>query len=272
MLFADDATIYVQGHNIKDIIAILNKELINVSNWITANKLTLNISKTFYMLSSSIHSIQDNIDVQLNNKSLSRVNNIKFLGVTIDENLTWKAHLQQVCIRISQVTGVIYRIRNNVTKDSLKLIYYSTVYPVLLYCSAVWGGAFKTLIDQLFVAQKKVIRVMSYKSKYEHTNPLFCDYKLLKLPDLILLQTCLFVFKALHVYPTNIFQPLSHNINTRRPHDLRVPYCRTVQAQRSVSVRGVTHWNNLPQDIKSLTSINTFKGKIKSSLLQSYEQ
>lgn len=122
LLFADDTTIYVQGHSINEITEILNKELINVSHWIKANKLTLNVTKTFYMVSSFIKSVQDNIDIKLNNKSLNRVNT-KFLGVAIDGNLTKKAHLQQLCIKISQINGVIYRIRNNVTKDSLKLIY-----------------------------------------------------------------------------------------------------------------------------------------------------
>ena len=62
-------------------------------------------------------------------------------------------------MKLSQITGVIYKIRDNLNADSLKLIYYSTVYPSLLYCSAIWGGAFSTLIDTAFIAQKKLIQL-----------------------------------------------------------------------------------------------------------------
>ena len=273
LLYADDTTIYVQGQQIEEMVNILNTELITVSNWITSNRLTLNVSKTFYMASCLTNINEVNIDIKIKNNLLSKVNDVKFLGVTIDSRLTWKQHLHQICSKLSQITGVLYKIRNNVTIDCLKLIYRSTVYPHLIYCSAIWGGAFKILLDGLFVAQKKIIRVMFYKSRYDHTNSLFSDHNLLKVPDIISLQTCIFVFKSIHIYPNNTtYELLSHNVNnTRRPNDLRLPLCRTVHAQRNVSVRGAREWNSLPHETKSLTSINLFKNKIKSSLLQNYE-
>ena len=85
----------------------------------------------------------DNIDIKINNDSVIRVNNIKFLGVILDENLTWKLHLNQLCVRVSQITGIIHKTRDNLNNESLKLIYNSTVYPLLLYCSAIWGGTLK---------------------------------------------------------------------------------------------------------------------------------
>lgn len=121
------------------------------------------------------------------------------------------------------------------TVDCLKLIYMSTVYRHLIYCSAIWGGSFSTLLDGLLVAQKNIVRLMFYKKRYDHTNPLFCENNLLKVPDIIALQTCTFVFKSLHIYPINItFEWMSHNVNSRRPNNLRPPFCRTVHTQRSV--------------------------------------
>ena len=100
----------------------------------------------------------------------------------------------------------------------------------------------------------------------------FSNHKLLKIQDIIFWQSCIFVFKSLHVYPNNTtYELLSHNLNSRRPNDLRIPYCRTVQAQRSVSVRGVRNWNSLPQEVKSSTTISFFKSRIKSLLFQKYE-
>ena len=144
-------------------------------------------------------------------------------------------------------------------------------YPHLLYCSAVWGGAYRTILNiNLFISQKrKVLRVMYSKSKYDHTDPLFYDNKLLKVPDIISLQTCVFVFKCLHTYPNNkTFELLSNNPNILwHPNDLRVPLCRTVQeAQlRSVSVRGVRVQNTLTHHTnKSGTSVLALKHSVKS--------
>ncbi len=110
---------------------------------------------------------------------------------------------------------------------------------------------------------------MFHKKRYDHTNPLFCEHNLLKVPDIIFLQTCIFLFKSIYIYPNNTsYELLSNNINNnRRPDDLKLPLCRTVHAQRSVSVRGVREWNSLPHEIKSLTSINLFKRKVKCFLL-----
>ena len=223
------------------------------------------------MISSVTRNNLDNMDIKIDNHVLNKVNQIQFLGVIIDDKLTWKPHINQLCTKLSQITGVLYKIRNCITTDCLRLIYMSTAYPHLLYCSAIWGGAYKTILDGLFIAQKKMIRIMFCRPRYEHTNPIFCEYKLLKVPDILVLQSCIFVFKSLHIYPVNTtYQQLSHNPNTRRPNDLRIPYSRTVQAQRGVSVRGVRNWNNLSPQIKSITSIDLFKYKIKMSIFQNY--
>ena len=248
----------------------MNNELAKVSDWIASNNLTLNVSKTCYMVSSISNINEDHVHIKIGNNLLTRVKHIKFLGINIDDRLTWKPHLNQLCNKISQMTGIFYKIRNNLTVDCLKLLYMSIVYPHLLYCSAIWGGAFSTLIDGIFVAQEKIVRVMFSCKRYDHTNPLFSQYSLLKVPDIIALQTCIFVFQSIHVYPNDTnFESLSHNVNTTRPNDLRLPLCRTVQAQPSVNVRGVREWNNLPHDAKNITSINLFRNKMKYSLFQS---
>ena len=93
----------------------------------------------------------------------------------------------------------------------------------------------------MFYRKEKKMLVIFYKNRFDHTNPLFCEHNLLKVPDKIALQTCIFVFKSIYIYPDNTtYESLSHNvISTRRPNDHRIPFCRTVHAQRSVSVRGV---------------------------------
>ena len=71
----------------------------------------------------------------------------------------------------------------------------------MTYSSSIWGGSIKTYLNDNTIAQKKLIRIMFHKQRYARTNPLFDQYKLLKFQDIVYLQTCLFVYKALHIYP-----------------------------------------------------------------------
>ena len=192
---------------------------------------------------------------QLADEVKELTSSLEFTQREVDDlgRLTWKPHLYHLCMKMSQITGILYKIRNNVTVDCLKSIYISTVYPHLMYCSAIWERAFRALVDRLFVLQKKRKKnlVMSCKNQFDHTNPLFSEHNLLKVPDKIALQTCIFVLKSIYIYLNNTtYESLSLNvINTRRHNDLRIPFCRTVHAQKSVSVRSAREWNSLPQDI-----------------------
>ena len=89
-------------------------------------------------------------------------------------------------------------------------------YHLLNYCSAVWGGANKTYLDSLFLAQKKLLRIMSYQTYNAHTGPIFKELHLLKVNEVLSLQTATFVYKFLngHMLLKNEFHIISHNINT----------------------------------------------------------
>lgn len=170
--------------------------------------------------------------------------------------------------KVCQVSGILYRIRDYIPIDCLRQIYLSIVYPHLLYCCAIWGGSNKTQLDSLFISQKKIIRIMSFRHSYEHTNPLFTNLKLLKLNEIIHLQTMLFVYKSLNSCPLNLN---FHFVRSHNRHDnLRIPLCRTTHAQQSVMFRGAKLWNELPQQIRSAGSHTSFKTKLKLFLFDKY--
>ena len=142
------------------------------------------------------------------------------------------------------------------------------MYPHLLYCSAVWGGAYKTDLDALFIAQKKILRVMNYKGRYEHTNILFNQYNLLKLYDILDLQAALFVYKSLNYYSMDTgFQPLPPS---RRVNELRIPLYLTTHSQHSILVRGARLWNQFSNELRSSKSSHVFKNKYMKILLRKY--
>ena len=273
LLFADDTTIFIQGNNLADISLTLNTELQKVSKWIMCNKLTLNYDKSQFMVSSPLMTPAASISIKINELELKEVSDLKFLGLVIDNKLKWNKHIESVKSKVSVLTGIIYRLRDYVSINCLRQIYLSLIYPHLLYCSATWGGAYTTLIDSLYTTQKKLLRVMCFKKPYDHTACLFKNLNLLKLPDIITLQTNLFVHKSFHSFPIDTgFNCMPFNNTPRRPHSLRIPLCRTSHAQRSILIRGSRSWNNLSDELTSITNTKTFKFTFLKSLLDQYEQ
>ena len=266
LLFADDTTIYIQGRDLNLIKRTLNLELKHVSNWMKCNKLTLNISKTHFMLSSPLLSQSININVFMDNVLLQQVEECKFLGIILDSKLKWKSQISSTITRISKLTGVFFKLRNTLTHECLRQIYLSLVYPHFLYCLSIWGGTYNTFIDKLLISQKKLVRIMTHSHRFAHTDPLFRTLHLLKLHDIISMQAYLFVYKSLNFCTVTPIQYVSIHQNTRRPYDVKVPLCRTSHAQRFITYRGANLWNQLPDEIKNVESFQIFKAKIKKLL------
>ena len=108
------------------------------------------------MLSYSLMIQPPNIDVSIDNLILEQVSEYKFLGVIIDDKLKWKSHILEVITKLCKINGVLHKIRNNITIDSLRQIYLSIAYPHLLYCSAVWGGTFRIYFTIFSLLKKNV--------------------------------------------------------------------------------------------------------------------
>ena len=117
LLFADDTTILNSSSDIVSKIPLVNRELTEVSNWFKANKLSVNDTKTNYIIMGTQYmtSMEDegvsNVYIILDNTKLQRVDNTKFLGVTIDENLSWKNHIDGITKTISRNIGMINKLK-----------------------------------------------------------------------------------------------------------------------------------------------------------------
>ena len=112
----------------------INKELENVSDWLMANKLTLNLSKSnFLLIRPSQKKLARKIELMLNKEPLKEVDEAKYLGVLIDKNLNWKPHIQNVNTKISKGIGILSRVRHFVPQSTLLNIYNAFVLPNILY-------------------------------------------------------------------------------------------------------------------------------------------
>ncbi len=131
--------------------------------------------------------------IKIDNQEINEVFQFKFLGILTDNRLKFKEHIEAVKSKLSLLSGTIYRLKNHLTLNCLVQVYFALIYPHLMYCSAIWGGANSTLIHSLFVTQKKLFRVMFCKTRYAHTHCIFRDNRLLKVSGIIHVQSTLFV-------------------------------------------------------------------------------
>ena len=107
--------------------------------------------------------------VNLNNIIIEEQQTTTFLGVLIDNKLTWKSHILHLCSKISKGTAILRLLRHSFPKHILKMIYMSLIYSYLNYCNLIWGAADNTIMDPLFKLQKRAIRIVDKAHYLEHT-------------------------------------------------------------------------------------------------------
>lgn len=200
---------------------------------------------------------------------LNRVTSTIFLGVIIDENLNWKRHIQSVCLNLSKTCGILYRIRDNLTPEALRSLYYSLCYPYLIYCLSIWGCTWPTIVNKVYVAQKRILRTMTFKGKYDSTSLLFKDLSILKFDLLIKYFITLTIYRNVNDNDPNnvIFTVFHHNQGTRgNHHNLICPQPRTTLYKFSVHCVGPKVWNTLPDDVKKFCNFNIIKNRVKKYL------
>ena len=174
ILFADDTTVIIEGQNYNNLILTLNTELNKLDVWLQANKLTLNTDKTHYMVFHRARIKSQTGKISIRNNAIDEVKSTKFLGVIIDDKLKWTEHLQYIKNKISKSIGILIKIRPYLDKVTLRNLYFTFVYPYLIYCVEVWGNACDTHLEPIIKIQKKCVRVITFSHYLEPTYYWFC--------------------------------------------------------------------------------------------------
>ena len=162
ILFADDTTVLIEGTNINTMITSLNCELAKLTELLNANTLSINVSKSHYMVFHRSRRKINKGDILLDTTILSQVTVTKFLGVI----LKWTHHISYIKNKISKGIGIILKARKVLKKKALLQLYHSFVTPYLIYCSKIWGNTSDIHLQPL-------IRIITFSSYCSHTKILF---------------------------------------------------------------------------------------------------
>ena len=271
-LFADDACLSYSHNSIFEIERYVNVELQRVHLWLLSNKLKLNIDKTNYMLVHRQNSSQiQNISIEINNSRIEQKKQVKYLGVIIDNHLSWKPQVKNVKSKISKCTWALSKLRPYTNVHTLKLIYYALAYPHLQYCIGSWGGACGAL-DSLLVKQKMLARTILKKPYCSPSAPLFSSLEFLTMHAIYKYKIGIIMHKhstgALQLPQNLLLVSHLHHYNTRSSssNNYVLPGARINLKQTSLTYRGPEYWNKIPPQIRHLPH-HSFKKTYKQHLL-----
>ena len=286
ILFADDTTISYSHKSLNVLQETLNHELTLVSQWFRCNKLSLNIKKTnfIHFKTHSLTNVPIDINIKIDNIFLEKKTSTKFLGVILDDRLSWKYHFDYISSSISRGTGILRKLKDALPNDVLFMLYNTLVLPYINYCNIVWGNGNITFINNILKLQKRALRICTGSHYLAHSDPLFHKLHSLKINDINVLQTAVFMFKLnANLLPTTFDKLFSHNKNihhypTRVSDNFHLSNPLSSLASRSIRHYGPDIWNSLPESLKSSpsdqssaqSSVYVFKNSMKTYLLSKY--
>jgi exonuclease III len=263
VIYINDLPKNIESNNVQcylyaDDICITSKIMSNTLNtfsveslkdWCNANSLSINLEKTQELAISYDKRIKHHL-------------NVKFLGILVQDNLSWQSHIDYILPKINKGTFIIRKLSNMVSIDVLLTVYYGYVHSHLTYGTILWANC--SYSNSIFSAQKQALRALTKLPPRSHCKPVFIQFKIMSLPCIYIFQCLLYVKKNL----INLKQNSDiHNYNTRHKNDLKKNHCiysKTINSFQETSIR---LFNKLPFQLRN-SNMSSFRNKIKIFLIE----
>ena len=280
VLFADDTNIFISGNTEKEAYDNASVVLKQVENYMICNQLHINLSKSVYMhfrptrwsSAARVRPYGSEFCLKLGNTPLNRVDKVKFLGVIIDDELSWEPQIQYVKEKLHASINIIKRIYKFIPKDEHINLYNSLFKSHLSYCLSSWGGAPAHKLDTLFAVQKRCVRLLfgkrftfdhlgfyetcarirtyqehTSKRDYslEHTKAIFNENKILSLQNLYSYHSTLEVLRIMKFrQPISLFELLE--VGDRKSClNLKIPKISKNKHMHEFSFSSAKIWNKI---------------------------
>ena len=304
VLYADDTNIFINGDNKKHLLLQANNILGCINNYMKSNLLHINIEKCCYIHfkpKRTKNIMNQNEDCEGNDEKLNingheipEVESTKYLGIVIDNKISWVPHIETLHKKLKSACGILKRMIPNIPSEHYKSLYHALFESHLSYCITVYGSANKNITDRLFVTQKHCIRILfgdlkAFLDKQstccrtrplenqrlgnkfyckEHTKPIFHKHNILSFKNLYNYQICIETLKIIKFkYPDCLYTRFTlssrnnENLILARPNQILF-----VQDRMPI-------WNSCIKIIMKNEpicdlSIACFKHKVKDSLLK----
>ena len=274
LLFADDSNLFLSGTNPDELINKMNTELIKIVKWLEVNKLSLNLDKTHFMIFRKGKSkVTINNDLMIKNVKIKQEQHTKFLGVILDQRLTFLNHIMLIKGKMARALGVLYKCKKSLKQNTLLTLYNAFLYPYINYCISVWGNTYQAYLKPLIKLQNRAIRTVTGSSWDESAAPLYKKVKALSINKLHTFQVQLFVYNLHHGEVPHIFKDFFvpngsiHNHLTRQAANYRTPIHKTIQFYRNVRCIGVKTFNYFLDKVDMSCELVTYKWNLKDFII-----
>lgn len=243
VVYADDTNFFISRNDPASAVSAANASVREFVDWCAFNGLTLNSSKSFFMRFLPKNATDDqSLLIRANQQSIAQVENIKFLGIHLDQKMTWEKHVEDLTNKISKSCFVLRYLRNTVSSEVLKLAYFGLVQSNLSYGLIFWGNSSHT--RRVFVIQKKIVRTMAGLAPLAHCRESFIGMGILTLPSLYIYMLILYIKDRESLLARNSD---FHDHDTRSGHELRLPFSRLGVGQNSPVYQGAVYYNKYVQ-------------------------
>ena len=253
----------------------VNEDLENIRNWLLSNKLSLNVAKTEFMFFGTVFRLSNLgkiFPITIGEKEIKRVKSTKYLGVYLDENLTWDEHIDKLCSKVNRSISGLRHARDYMSLDILKMMYNALIQPVFDYCDAVWGNLNKGLVSKIQKLQNRAARIITFQGYdvrsadiLEHLNWDNLALRRDKRLSILMYDT---INCRVPKYLSDLFSLNCENNPYKsrlreNANNVSMSYIpKTEYYKASFSYRGGKNWNSLPLDLKTAKSKTIFKNKL----------
>lgn len=265
--FADDTTVYLSGGDLRKLCSDVSDELELIDNWLKANRLSLNIGKTCFMVHTHCSYDSNDCVIKIRGEPVKYVRSTKFLGLILDDKFNFNEHVSNLTKQLSKSKGMLYKLSCYVPPTIVRQLYFSLFYSRMIYGIAVWGGGNRTNVNKVERINESAVRIFNNKLPVEILRPL-------SFGDVYIYNCSLFFYK----FSNNIlFSYFNNKINLLIPihdHSTRftvsnnysLPIVSKTVSLNQFLFNAIKIWNNLPVYIRNLQNYLCFKSKLRSYL------
>ena len=270
--YADDTTLVKSGSCLSQLVLEVNQHLVHVGRWICANRLSLNVSKTKFMLfTNKINPVPTSISI--GGEVIERTDQMNFLGILMDSRLAFSDHIKSVSNKVSRGIGIIRKLSYFIPKSVLRTLYFALVYPHLTYGIEIFGFSSKTQMSKLDSLLNRCVKLLCGGS-----SPQYVHYKLLNLLSLrdIARFFCLMRFFRYYVLETSSYfmskylncLPTHNRVTRFRLRDVfNAPEIKLSCIYNSFFYNSMNLFGNLPPEICQIETLYKFKKSLRNYLL-----
>lgn len=264
-LYADDTNIVVSHKSLNEMEIIANQSLMSINNYFTGKNLLLNPDKTnFISFLTQQSKTKPEAFLEIDDVQIKQVHLTKFLGLLLDTNLTWNAHILSIQKKIASGLYVLKCMSKYCNMETLKMLYYSHIHSHISFGVVLYGSTSVGNLQNILLLQKRAIRIILKLQQQDSVKHLFSSLGILTVYGMYIMETILTVRLANDKLPK---LGSSHNYITRNRNQIAVPNTNLKFARKNPLVAGIQFYNDLPVSILQTNSISIFKKKLKLYLI-----